>query len=198
MKSLRLLLVLAFVFVGLGFSHNVAQAGAFTYTSSINLQNLENTTASITIHFYNQDGTENVSPVTDTIGPLGSKVYFPIPASTGFNGSVVIESSTQIGSVSNIHGNNFAANASYVGSNTGSTTVLIPLLMKGNSGYNTWFNVQNTGSADANVQVAYSDGTSATGTIKPGAAKTFDQSSRPAIRRYSRVLLRVQMLSPLL
>ncbi|MFZ0531642.1 MAG: hypothetical protein WAM09_00555 [Anaerolineales bacterium] len=178
MKSIRFLLILIIVVAGLGISQHPARAGAFTYTSSINVQNLENLTASITIHFYNQDGTENITPVLDTIGALGSKVYFPIPANTGFNGSVVIESTAQIASVSNIHGNNFAANASYVSTSTGSTTVLVPLLMKGNSGYNTWFNVQNTSSTtDANVLVTYSDGTSASGTIKPGAAKTFDQAT---------------------
>jgi hypothetical protein len=177
MKLLRILLILIFVIAGMGFSHNPAQAGAFTYTSSINVQNLEDLEATITIHFYNQDGTENIDPVSDTVDPLGSKVYFPIPANAGFNGSVVIESTTLIGAVSNIHGNNFAANASYVSSNNGSTTVLVPLLMKANSGYNTWFNVQNAGESDANVQVSYSDGTSATGTIKRGAAKTFDQAS---------------------
>lgn len=175
MKALRFLLVLIVVVAGLGFVQHPAKAGAFTYTSSINVQNLENTQADITIFFYNQDGTTNINPVSDTVGALGSKVYFPIPANTGFNGSVVIDSTTQIASVSNIHGNNFAANASYVSSSAGSTDVYIPLLMKGNSGYNTWFNVQNTGGSDANVQINYSDGTSATGSIKPGAAKTFDQ-----------------------
>jgi hypothetical protein len=49
--------------------------------------------------------------------------------------------------------------------------------MKGNSGYNTWFNVQNTGGSVATVNVAYSDGTTATGSIEPGASKTFDQST---------------------
>jgi len=179
MKSLRFMLILFLVVAGLGISHSPAKAGAFTYTSSINVQNLENATATITLHFYNQDGTENVTPVEDTIGPLGSKVYFPIPANTGFNGSVVIESTTQIASVSNIHGNNYAANASYVSSSQGYTKILIPLLMKGNSGYNTWFNVQNAGNGDAFVKVTYSDGTSVTpaSPIKLGAAMTFDQAA---------------------
>jgi len=179
MKSLRFILILLLVVAGLGISHSSARAGAFTYTSSINVQNLENATATITLHFYNQDGTENVTPVEDTIGPLGSKVYFPIPADTGFNGSVVIESTTQIASVSNIHGNNYAANASYVSSSQGYTKLLIPLLMKGNSGYNTWFNVQNAGNGDAFIKVTYSDGTSVTPVdpIKLGAAMTFDQAA---------------------
>src|SRR5512136_143416 len=102
MKYLRLLFVLVIVVGGLGFYHQPAKAGAFTYNSSINLQNLSNATANITIHFYNPDGSENIAAVTDTIPPLGSRVYFPIQASAGFSGSVVIESDAQIASISNI------------------------------------------------------------------------------------------------
>jgi hypothetical protein len=43
--------------------------------------------------------------------------------------------------------------------------------MKGNSGFNTWFNVQNTGSSNASVSVSYSDGTSAGPVaVMPGAS----------------------------
>jgi hypothetical protein len=181
MKSLRILLILIIVVAAVGFTQHSAKAGSFTYTSSINLQNLENTEADITIYFYNQDGSENITPVEDTIDPLGSKVYFPIPANTGFNGSVVIESSTQVASVSNIHGNNFAANAAYVSSDQDqvSTKVLVPTLMKGNSGYNSWFNVQNAGTGDATIKITFSDGTSITpaNPIAMGAAMTFDQAT---------------------
>jgi hypothetical protein len=89
----------------------------------------------------------------------------------------VLSSNVQIAAVSNIHGNNMAANASYIGQSAGSTSLYIPLLMKGNFGYDTWFNVQNAGSADATVSVAYSDGTNATATIKPNASHTFNQAT---------------------
>lgn len=176
MKYIRLLLVFIIAIAGLCFYQQPANAAAFTYTSSINLQNLANATANITIHFYLPNGTEDPnSPVVDTIDPLGSKVYFPIPTTDGFSGSVVIESDVQIASISNILGNLGEAAAAYDGSSEGSLTVLLPLLMHQNSGYNTWFNVQNAGSTDAAVDVAYSDGTTASATIKPGAAATFDQ-----------------------
>lgn len=174
MKIVRLFVVLALALAAFGFSGQ-AQAGAFTYTSGIQVQNLEASVANVTITYYAQDGTVAASP-TDTIPASGSKSYFPIHASDGFNGSVVISSDKQVASVVNILGNNGAAAASYVGTGSGSTTILIPLLMQGNSGYNTWYNVQNTGSADAAVSVAYSDGTNVGPiTIKPGASHTFDQ-----------------------
>jgi hypothetical protein len=49
--------------------------------------------------------------------------------------------------------------------------------MKENSGFNTWFNVQNAGSAATNVTVTYSDGVteSCTG-LQPGAACTLKQA----------------------
>ncbi len=180
MKALRLLIVLALVFIAIGSYSGSAYAGAFTYTSGFQVQNLEGDTANITIKFYDQ-ATGNIvssATTTTTIDPNGSKTFFPLSQVTdGFNGSVVIESDNQVAAVSNVHGNSFAANASYVAAGSGSSPVQIPLLMKNNSGFNTWFNVQNThGSSDANVTVNYSDGTSASGTIKPGAAKTFDQS----------------------
>jgi hypothetical protein len=51
--------------------------------------------------------------------------------------------------------------------------------MKGNSGIDTWFSVQNTDSvADATVNVAYSDGTTAGPiVIKPGSSYVFDQAA---------------------
>jgi hypothetical protein len=176
MKYLRLLLILAFVVAGLGITQHPAKAGAFTYNSGISLQNLENAIANIDILFYLPDGTlDPNSPYHDTIDPLGSKVYFPVPAANGFAGSVVIQSDVQIASISNILGNNGLAAAAYDGSNGGSTTALLPLLMANNSGYNTWFNVQNAGADPASVTVTYSDAAVATATIASGAAHTFDQ-----------------------
>jgi len=56
----------------------------------------------------------------------------------------------------------FSAGASYVGSSSGANEVLLPLLNKGNAGYDTWFSVQNASSTTAaTVDIAYSDGTSA-------------------------------------
>jgi hypothetical protein len=70
----------------------------------------------------------------------------------------------------------FKAGASYVGSAAGATTVSLPLLNKGNSGFTTWFSVQNAGTAPANVTINYSDGTTASVTnLAVGAAKVFYQ-----------------------
>jgi hypothetical protein len=176
MKAFRLLLILSLLVVALGIAAS-ASAGAFTYTSGFQVQNLEASAASITVTFYNQDGTK-AAEVTDSVAANGSKTYFPLTqVSDGFNGSVVISSDKQVAAIGNVLGDSGLAAASYSAANAGATTVLLPLLMKDNSGFNTWFNVQNTGGSDATVSVAYSDGTSANATIKPGAAHTFDQAA---------------------
>jgi hypothetical protein len=71
--------------------------------------------------------------------------------------------------------------ASTTGFSSGATSINLPLLMKGNAGFDTWFNVQNTGSDSTDVTVTYSNATTETATIAPGASKTFDQASNAAL-----------------
>ncbi len=175
MKAIRWLLVISFVFVAFS-AVGGASAQAFTYTSGFQLQNLDPETATVSIVFYNQDGSIEAS-VPDSVPGNGSKTYFPLTVTDGFNGSVVISSDKRVAAIGNILGDGGLAAASYSAATEGSTNVQIPLLMKNNSGYNTWFNVQNTGASDASVTVNYSDGTTNSATIKPGAAYTFNQAT---------------------
>jgi hypothetical protein len=176
MKALRFLLIFSFLIAAVGFNPTPALAGAFTYTSGIQVQNLEGTQADVAITFYNPDGSVEAT-VPDTIPANGSKTFFPLPmVAEGFSGSAVISSNTQVAAITNVVGNNFAAAAAYIAASAGYNTLLIPLLMKDNSGFNTWFNVQNTGTANASVTVEYSTGFVANATIPPGSAYTFDQA----------------------
>jgi hypothetical protein len=187
--ALRLLLVFSLMAALIGASSGAAMAqGAFpAYTSGVQVANLEATEANITLSAFNQDGTKNGSDLTDKIPANGSKTYFPISnVSAGFNGSLVFSSDKKIAAISNIlaiaDGVTGKAAASYVGRDTGATTIRLPLLNKGNSGFNTWFSVQNAGTADATISIDYSDngiGADVTATIKPGAAKVFYQAQEP-------------------
>ncbi len=169
-----LALVLAFTL----FLGSATPAAAIsTYDSGFQIQNLGTVTATVTITFYNQDGTV-AATVNDQIGANSSKTYYPLTSvSAGFNGSVVVSSDQPVAAIVNVLGDSGAFGASYSGFSSGSTTASIPLVMKNNYGFSTWFNVQNTGTADANVTVTYSNGTSEVATIKPGAAATFDQAT---------------------
>jgi hypothetical protein len=181
MKLMRLAIIISLVFGFLVAVTRSTQAQNFSYTSGVQVQNLSGSTANITLSFYDTaTGNLSGSPTADTIAANSSKTYFAttLPVSSGFNGSLVVSSNQPVAAISNILGNNGVASASYVGTATGNTTLLLPLLMKGNSGNDTWYNIQNTGTADANVSIAYSDGTSAgPTTIKPGAARSFFQKN---------------------
>jgi len=173
-RSITILFTLLLVLV----AFSVASAGKFAYLSGIQVQNLSSSAANVQLTYYNQDGsTDPGSPVSSTIPANGSVTFFPVGAAVGFNGSVVISADQPVAAISNILGDLGAAAASYVGASAGSTEVSLPLLFKNNSGFDTWFNVQNTGTAAASVTATYSDGETATATILPGASHTFDQAT---------------------
>jgi hypothetical protein len=181
MKKLSILLVVAMLATLFVLP---VSAQSITWTSGFQVQNLSDTnTADILIYYYNQDGSQATgSPFADTIAASSSKTYFPIQAADGFNGSVVVESTEPVVAIANTLGNAPQYLAATESFSNGALEVNLPLIMKANAGYYTWFNVQNaSASADAHVTVEYipgSDGTAYTApavTIAPGAAATFDQ-----------------------
>jgi hypothetical protein len=177
-----LALVLLLVLVG----SVVVSGQGITYDTGFQVQNLGTAQANITITYYNQDGSVAAS-VADTIAAGGSNKYYPLTAvPDGFNGSVVITSDQPVAAIANELGNAGAYGASYAGFSAGATAVNLPLVMRANGGFDTWFNVQNAGTADANVTVTYTPGAhglsyTEMATIKPGAAHTFDQAGLTAL-----------------
>jgi hypothetical protein len=179
MKKLGLALVVALL--AAAFLVPAASAQSITWTSGFQVQNLSSSTASIVVSYYNQNGTKNISDVSDTIAAMSSKTYFPISANPGFNGSVVVSSDQPVVAIANTLGNSPQYAASTESFSEGSTSIKLPLIMRNNGGYYTWFNVQNAGSSDASVTVQYVPGSSGSAytapavTVKPGAAATFSQ-----------------------
>lgn len=180
MKKARILLASLIAAAGVGMAGGATPASAlfFSYTAGIQVQNLSGTTANIVITFYDATGATS-GTTNDAVGGNSSKTYFPLSSvAAGFNGSAIVSADQQVAAVVNILGNNGVAAASYIGMQAGANSLQIPLLMKGNFGFNTWFKVQNVGSAATNITVNYSDGTSASATnVAPGAAATFDQAT---------------------
>lgn len=182
-KALRIAamtLLIAALLVPLG-----GASAQLTYSSAFQLQNLSGNEADITITFYNQDGTV-AATVPDTIAANGSKTYFATTVAglpDSFTGSAVVLSSEDIRAIHNLTANDMAFGASSAGYTAGATLLSAPLIMRGNSGFNTWFNVQNAGDSDATVQVTFTAGSSGSNftpapvTIAPGAAHTFDQAT---------------------
>jgi hypothetical protein len=115
----------------------------------------------------------------DPITANGSNTYYgpTLPLGDGFKGAMVVSADVQVAAIANINTPGFTAAASYLAASEGAPTVQLPLLMKNNSGYTTWFAVQNTAGVDATIDIAYSSGLNVNDVvIKPGAAKTFYQA----------------------
>jgi len=180
----------AIVFLGVFFFLSMGNpVNAINYSSGFQVQNLSSSqVADLQIQYYDKNGsvitTFNTSPSdpdpkNQPVPASGSRTYYPIHAPSGFDGSVVISSNTQVVAIVNTIAND--GTASYFGSTTGfssgATSINLPLLMKGNAGFDTWFNVQNTGPASTIVTVTYSNGTQEQATIAPNAAATFTQSA---------------------
>jgi len=184
MKRLLFVLMLC---IGLAMLTGATLASAQEFNSGIQVYNLSSELAHIVVSFYNQDGSVAASPGY-TIDPNSSITLYPLDVADGFFGSVVIYSDWPVVAVSNITGlgSGYAINASYESSAEGADQVNLPLIMRNNPSarpISTWFNVQNAGTEDAEVQVDYYPlpgiGNTDTeyATIKPGASATFDQAT---------------------
>lgn len=178
MKTLRLAIAAAAVLSGtVAVAQLPASALQFQYSSCIQIQNLSGATAVTNVAFYNADGTSG-GTTAKNIDPNKSVTLCPLSdVTSNFNGSAIISSDQQVAAVVNVSGNSQFSNASYIGFAQGATNLEIPLLMKDNYGYNTWFKVQNVGSGPANISVTYSDGqTASQNGIAAGAAALFNQA----------------------
>lgn len=179
---MKKLVVVVVVLVSL-FVVGAVVAQSVSYNSGFQVQNLESGVANIVVTFYRQDGTVAASNPY-TVSASSSRTFFPInDVTAGFNGSVVISSDRNVRAVNNLVGSgpaNYFATTN--GFQSGATSVSLPLIMCNNSGFDTWFNVQNAGAADANITISYVPGSngvaqSEVAVVKPGAAKTFDQKT---------------------
>lgn len=155
--------------------------GGLSYTSGVQVVNLDSGTATVGLTYFDQSGNI-VTTFNDTIAGNSSVTYFPIHAPVGFNGSLVVSSDKPITAIANTVSTDFKYGAATNSFSAGSTSISLPLIMCNNSGFNTWFNVQNTGSSTANITINYTAGSngvngSESTTIEPGASKTFDQAA---------------------
>jgi len=183
-KVVRIFLGLSLL-IALLIPFSIASAQLGSYGSSFQVQNLTAEEATVVITFYNKDGSV-ATTVTDTIAASASNTYFAVTTPglpSTFDGSAVISSSKEIRAIHNLDAGNFVYGASSSGYTAGSSPINLPLIMRANSGFNTWFNVQNAGTSPATVSVSFKAGSSGSDwthpdvTIEAGAAYTFDQAT---------------------
>src|SRR5262245_3345924 len=111
-----------------------AQNGS--YTSGFQIQNLSNSTASVSVQFVQPDGS-TATTQSGTIAANQSVTFFPLGAPpagftgadvpAGFKGSVVISSDQPVAAITNILQSSFAYGGSYNGFSTGDTSVTLPI-----------------------------------------------------------------------
>ncbi len=182
--SLLIVLMLSALVVPLALAQDPAADPAY---SSIQVLNLGASDADIYIYYYNQDGTQDAaSPVNDTVLVGESNTYFPVHAADGFNGSVVIESTEEIAVISNIfYVGSPSVQSSWNGFEAGATEIRFPLIMKGNNGNYTTFNIQNTTGDSVSILIeftaepggGYSAISDVTDTIPAWSAHTYNQKT---------------------
>jgi hypothetical protein len=163
----------------------VAQGPSGTYASGIACANLGTSAATISLVFYNANGTTALSytdPATIAVG--GSRNYFtpssPAGLPSGFVGSAVVSSDQPLACTVNTQavgtGLGTAANPARVDTSAGVTSdkvnsiLYAPQVIKALGGFNSYVSVQNTESAAQTVYVSYVD---RFGTAYPAARESF-------------------------
>ncbi len=163
----------------------VKAAAPVSYESSVQVRNLTDTAGSITLQFINPNGS--LATPTQATFPIQANETLnfyqsTMPIASGFKGSMVISSNVPIAGMSNLVGKDGSGNrityAAFSAFDAGSTTVSLPSLYANNYGYNSFYSVQNVGTASATVNVVYSDGVSGpTLTIPQNASVSVDQAT---------------------
>jgi len=197
MKKISIFLVIALLLgmVSIPPTHYVYAQSGVTWGSGYQVLNLDPIAkADISIYYYNQNGALAdltsvglTNPVADSIDPGTAKAYATIHAPAGFNGSVVISSTTALAVIINLLVNTTrTAVDSYSGVANGAASIYFPSIVKGNGGSTTTFNIQNTGGAATTVTIhftpevghvpPYPAVADVTQVIQPSAAQTFDLS----------------------
>lgn len=180
-KFYLVLIIVAMLFIALP---PVQAAVPSTYSTSVNVTNLSDQEAVIDLVFYNLDGSEHAR-MPDTLEGFETKSYTTLPVTSGFDGSMVIESNQPLASMAMLSSKRSTGSslgyASYIGTSVGSPTVYLPLLMSNNYGYHTFFYVQNTSANPIDVSIQYSDGLTAGPIVglEPGASTKIDNRLEP-------------------
>lgn len=163
-------------------------SGAFSTTTFVTAQNLSNSSATVSLQFYDANGATLGTPISSTI-PANGQVVLPnnvIPANS--YGSAIVSSTAQLnlivteGASGGSSGKNVLSSAYNVSPNT-SPLLYNPIASNGNFGFNTSTFVYNAGTVTATGTIQYYDqngtpGPSDVFTVTPHAGQTFNQAGR--------------------
>lgn len=174
-KTLSIFVILAMLFVAVVPAN--AQIGD-TDISSFTVQNVDTTTATVTIHFYDDSGTlytpaelnqlpdSTYQPNPFDLAPGESfEIYLPSIKDTDLPAgrySVVVESSARVVTIANLIGQGtLYFNGSYSGFDSGASPFYLPAIVYNYYGWYSLISVQNVGTdvTDITVDITCNDGT---------------------------------------
>lgn len=184
MKAPRVIMAAAIAAAALAFGGNSASAAATSFSTGFQIQNLSNATANVSISFVPSGSSTPSATVQTTIDPNGAATYAVLPneVTAGFSGGAVVNSDQQVAAVVNVIADgNFNYGGAYSGFSAGANSVTLPLLFKSSFGFNSFFNIQNTGTAATDVTVTYSNGATETKAVQPGSSERFDQAANAGL-----------------
>ena len=188
--SLAIILIVLLTAFGLDYSSVHAYAYGSDFVSTIHYQNVGNDTAQISIIIYDQNGIEEASaPVTNLEPGAATSIYAGTinGLSSGFKGSAVISSDQPLASVVAQVGSGAIKNQPLSsGFSEGSSSVLIPTVLKNMFFFTSVFAVQNVDSvaADFTLRFVTTTGTQINKTVpdvQPFASRLFDMGQIPEI-----------------
>lgn len=195
----RVFSILAVVIV-LAFTSSLASAQfANPWVTSYILQNLGTGLATVQVSYYQSNGTHVTAADKNLTVPLGSSVtvvqYTDDPSLPSGRYSAVVSSDQPIAAIANeqtaptglSYMNSTPPFGSYSGQGEGATSVILPEIMYNWYNYYTQMYIQNAGSTDANVTIAFypglggASGVTENAVIKPYASYMADQKTKAAL-----------------
>jgi len=180
MKRNTLIILLVVLVLALTIPGALAQTFPTGGVSGIQVVNLDTSAATVSATYYAEDGTQ-YTLVDQTLAAQGdSYTYYSEPAETStFSGAAILSADKQIAAIANTGFSSNGAGGAYGGSNTGATTVLLPLVAKAFGGQSTAIGIQNTdtsNSVTASVTYTPQGGTAFVKeyTLQAGASQIID------------------------
>jgi len=190
MKRNTLIILLVVLVLALTIPAALAQGPTFPSQGVTGVQavNLDTSAVQIQATYYATDGTPYTLIPVDLANQGDSHTYYAEPGGDDsttqgtpatFSGAAILSADKQIAAIANTFFGSNNASGAYGGSNSGSTSVTLPLVLGNYYGQTSAIGIQNTDTAnDVNVTVTFSPqgGASFTQqhTIKAGASKILD------------------------
>jgi hypothetical protein len=169
------LVVISLLVVSLGMVGSAAALPGGTWVSGVTVANLDSTEATVSIAFYNQNGSVALNFDGGKIAGNAAKTWY-LPShitalASGFVGSAVVSADKQIAAIVNTQlpsGSNPGRLGASTGVGTPVATVYATQVEKNYYGWNSYCSVQNTGATAFSVNAFYYDSTGA----QSGSART--------------------------